>query len=139
MEILNRMDAANIGSYKYFTGKPCKHGHIAERYTKTCVCVECHKSANAKTMLRTTLLMQGMRPLTLKAHPLDHPTLQQFAWQLAAARGIHLPQPAQAVPAAAAPPPTDAQRKWQMWSCVHGPAIARQMFEQQGLEVPVDA
>ena len=26
---------------RYFTGKPCKHGHIAERYIKSHHCVEC--------------------------------------------------------------------------------------------------
>lgn len=25
----------------YFTGKPCKYGHISERYTSNCFCVEC--------------------------------------------------------------------------------------------------
>ena len=28
---------------RYFTGKSCKHGHIAERYTHDHYCVECHK------------------------------------------------------------------------------------------------
>jgi hypothetical protein len=26
---------------KYFTGKPCKRGHVAERYSSSGVCVEC--------------------------------------------------------------------------------------------------
>lgn len=25
----------------YFTGKPCKRGHIAARYTESCGCREC--------------------------------------------------------------------------------------------------
>lgn len=33
---------------KYFTGKPCVHGHIAERYKKTRYCCECARIANAK-------------------------------------------------------------------------------------------
>jgi hypothetical protein len=139
MEILNRVDAIAIGSYKYFTGKPCKHGHVAERYTKTCVCVECHKGANAKTMARLTLAMQGVRPFSVKCHPHDWPAIEQFAWQLAAARGIHLAPPA---PAKAAPPdptPTDSiLQRWQMWSRVHGETIARQMFAQEGLTPPSD-
>jgi hypothetical protein len=28
-------------SIRYFTGKPCKHGHISERYTASGACVEC--------------------------------------------------------------------------------------------------
>lgn len=27
----------------YFTGKPCKHGHISKRLSSTKTCYECHK------------------------------------------------------------------------------------------------
>lgn len=30
-----------IGSRTYFTGKPCRHGHIAERYANNQTCVAC--------------------------------------------------------------------------------------------------
>lgn len=33
--------ARRSGALFYFTGKPCKHKHIAERYTSTHGCVEC--------------------------------------------------------------------------------------------------
>lgn len=33
--------ARAAGSVRYFTGNPCKHGHIAERYTKSTKCIEC--------------------------------------------------------------------------------------------------
>lgn len=32
----------------YFTGKPCKHGHIAERFKSTRTCVECNRLRAAK-------------------------------------------------------------------------------------------
>ena len=32
----------------YYTGKPCKHGHIARRYKTSGVCLECHKLQVAK-------------------------------------------------------------------------------------------
>lgn len=35
-----------MGVDKYFTGMPCKHGHIAERYTKSTNCLICQKLAN---------------------------------------------------------------------------------------------
>jgi len=38
----NRADAKAQGARHYFTGKPCKHGHIALRETKG-ACVECRK------------------------------------------------------------------------------------------------
>lgn len=39
----NRAEAKATGSKYYFTGQPCKHGHIALRKTKG-VCVECMKA-----------------------------------------------------------------------------------------------
>lgn len=40
-------EAKSLGLAKYFTGKPCKKGHIAERYTKSSTCVECLKESSA--------------------------------------------------------------------------------------------
>ena len=42
-----REEAKKTGSKYYFTGQPCKHGHIAARKTKG-VCVECLKVEWAK-------------------------------------------------------------------------------------------
>lgn len=42
-----REDAKKTGSKYYFTGQPCKHGHIAARKTKG-ACVECLKVEWAK-------------------------------------------------------------------------------------------
>jgi len=38
-----RQDALFQGLTRYFTGKPCKHGHLAERYAKDGNCVNCTK------------------------------------------------------------------------------------------------
>lgn len=37
----DRMVAAKDGRLRYFTGKPCLKGHVAERYTKSGACCEC--------------------------------------------------------------------------------------------------
>lgn len=47
MNILARQDALAQGLTRYFTGKPCKHGHTAARYVKTRSCVQCTASHNA--------------------------------------------------------------------------------------------
>lgn len=39
--IISRSEAREIGATRYFTGKPCKHGHVAERYTVKATCVTC--------------------------------------------------------------------------------------------------
>lgn len=43
MLIITREEAQEQGLTKYFTGKPCKHGHLAERYTVNTRCSVCQK------------------------------------------------------------------------------------------------
>jgi hypothetical protein len=39
--IITRADAAAHGLKRFYTGKVCKRGHDAERYTRNGTCVEC--------------------------------------------------------------------------------------------------
>jgi hypothetical protein len=41
MEIIKRSEAKALGLTHYFTGKPCKHGHLSRRRYKDRVCMEC--------------------------------------------------------------------------------------------------
>lgn len=41
MEVIERHDAARKKLRKYFTGKPCRKGHVGERYTTNGGCVKC--------------------------------------------------------------------------------------------------
>lgn len=43
MKITTREDAIRRGESRYFTGKSCKNGHIAERRVVNYNCVECQK------------------------------------------------------------------------------------------------
>jgi hypothetical protein len=43
MKILSLKTAKARGLKRYFTGKPCKHGHVAERRTANRVCMECRR------------------------------------------------------------------------------------------------
>lgn len=47
MEIISRKEAKERGLKKYYTGKPCKYGHIAERWTGNKVCTECRHTSPA--------------------------------------------------------------------------------------------
>jgi HNH endonuclease len=40
-EIISRSEAKTRGLSKYFTGTPCKHGHIVERWTINWTCLSC--------------------------------------------------------------------------------------------------
>jgi len=42
MKIVSRKEAKAQGLKRYFTGKPCKNGHISERYTSGGHCVDCN-------------------------------------------------------------------------------------------------
>jgi hypothetical protein len=41
MKIISRAEAKASGATRYFTGKPCKHGHVVYRNTSDGGCVEC--------------------------------------------------------------------------------------------------
>src|SRR5882762_5561438 len=44
MEIVTLQNARKHGLTRYFTGQPCKRGHLAERGTASRACVECASS-----------------------------------------------------------------------------------------------
>ena len=43
MKVISRSRAKSNGLKYYFTGVKCKHGHIAQRNTSHCKCIECNK------------------------------------------------------------------------------------------------
>lgn len=47
MDIISRKDAKALGLLRYFTGKACARGHVAERATSSTVCLRC-SSENAQ-------------------------------------------------------------------------------------------
>lgn len=50
---LPRKEAVKQGLTYYFTGRPCKNGHIAERLVATWTCVECRAISRAKVRAKT--------------------------------------------------------------------------------------
>jgi hypothetical protein len=47
MDIINRDVAHASGLKRYFTGVPCKRGHVVERYVSTGACKDClHRAAD---------------------------------------------------------------------------------------------
>lgn len=52
MEIISQKEAEARGFTKYFTGKPCKHGHLAPRYTNGTQCCTCSYIRCTKQRLR---------------------------------------------------------------------------------------
>lgn len=52
MKIITRKEALARGLKMYFTGKPCTHGHIAERRASDRICSECNR-VRARTFYKT--------------------------------------------------------------------------------------
>ncbi len=51
--IVTRADAKAQGLKRYFTGRPCKHGHIAERAVVNSNCFDCHVELDRTIRKRT--------------------------------------------------------------------------------------
>lgn len=52
MELISRSNAAAAGLRNYFTGEPCKHGHVAEREVSSRTCRECIRLKSRAYMAR---------------------------------------------------------------------------------------
>lgn len=48
MDIISFTEANEQGLKYYFTGKPCKYGHVAKRYASSGLCLGCMKRKNDK-------------------------------------------------------------------------------------------
>lgn len=66
MEIITRIDAAKRGLKRYYTGKPCKHGHDSERWVYNGHCVECTMESNRRIRAEIKQIMINSSPTTFK-------------------------------------------------------------------------
>ena len=51
-----RAFAKAAGEKTYFTGRPCKYGHVVQRCTSSGVCVECSKTIQKRTLQKKLAL-----------------------------------------------------------------------------------
>lgn len=47
MDLISKQAAMSVGANRYFTGQPCKHGHVAERFVSSRCCIDCLKERSA--------------------------------------------------------------------------------------------
>lgn len=111
-EIKTRKQAADDGDHKYFTGRPCIHGHLGPRYTTSGICCACNVAAasryNKQMQKRVNARLQGH--FTYPAHPDDHAALLAYAQALDMQRGRAPYLPDVAPPPLPAPLPADLAR-----------------------------
>lgn len=90
MQILSRSEAKEKQQATYFTGQPCKHGHVAKRYTQSGTCSECINGdrnriadpmAAAKREAKADLVK-----VRIRAFDEDRDALAASAWALAVMR-----------------------------------------------------
>lgn len=88
-----RYMASGAGMKYYMSGKSCKYNHQDLRYTKSGVCVECHKN---RSKLRAEAIRKdfiqcgyGLKAVTVHVHPDDVEQLEGFAKALKLDRGIY--------------------------------------------------
>jgi len=60
---IDKQTAKSLGLKRYFTGVPCKHGHIAERHVSTSYCIQCGLERH-----RTPEYRADMRPVYVERY-----------------------------------------------------------------------
>lgn len=56
MKIISYSEARALGLQFYYTGKPCKNGHIAQRFASSATCKACSDAANVRFKARNPLI-----------------------------------------------------------------------------------
>lgn len=66
MEAIKRSEAKSLGLKRYFTGKPCKNGHIEERETHGGACIGCRKDHYQRSRVKILKRIQDDRERILE-------------------------------------------------------------------------
>ena len=82
-EITTRSEGLALGRKRYYTGKPCKNGHDAQRFVSTGACVACNVARSR--LFANNSKTDGRFVYTL--HPDDHAAALAYCQALVLARG----------------------------------------------------
>lgn len=88
MNILSRKDAAFSGLPRFFTGKPCKYGHLSERYVTTGACIQCLRAFSAQYRQAAPSHVVPSVRLAAYVHPADAEKVYQTIDYLNKTRGL---------------------------------------------------
>jgi len=87
--VISRKQAALSGLKRFYTARPCKFGHDAERFVTTGGCVKCN--AERSQLFRSTAAKSSVSQLRgwfgYPSHPDDYTALLAYAQGLDMARG----------------------------------------------------
>ena len=88
MEFNTRPAAHAKGLQKYFTGEPCKNGHLAYRYTATGICSACRRMYQQRYKPRPG----GSVRVVVDLHPEDAVLVRALASALMVDRAVATPR-----------------------------------------------
>lgn len=71
IELISRKEANRLGLKQYFTGKPCKYGHIDRRTVSNGVCMECSRIKALKRMRENPEARKKSRECTKRRYRED--------------------------------------------------------------------
>ena len=77
--IISRKQARALGLKHYFTGKPCKHGHLLKRWTNSAKCVRCALDLSKNSRMKKPELYRGIARRTREKH-LDARRADTLRW-----------------------------------------------------------
>lgn len=69
-QIITRAQARHNGLGKYFTGVPCRNGHIAERYTQSGSCEDCIRQSRAIVISKPTAIIPAIEGEIITPSPI---------------------------------------------------------------------
>lgn len=72
MKLISRQEAIKQKLTKYYTGKPCKHGHVAEKRTSNRTCVDCLAISKKDWSNRPDVKTKGLVRLAKWDTPAKH-------------------------------------------------------------------
>jgi hypothetical protein len=88
--IVTRSAARQNGSTSYFTGEPCKNGHLVYRYTQSGTCSACIRASNGKVTDNDAVGRRSAKLQLIQARfrlfDVDREVFASAAWGLAASR-----------------------------------------------------
>jgi hypothetical protein len=88
-DIIGRDEAKALGLKRYFTGKPCKHGHVAERYAGG-PCVECIREQRCEWRAANLEKARETERERARRHRAAHPERVRENWRRWRAANLEL-------------------------------------------------
>lgn len=79
MELVSQSEAKARGLTRYFTGKPCRHGHLAERMLSDRRCTDCHR-AEVRAKYSANPLADNKRNRAWREANRDRDRDQKITW-----------------------------------------------------------